>query len=123
MTQKEREGLKRLAEAVGELRAPWKVREGTAVDFDGESGIAVDEDCLCVCDVWGERLDIAEFIAALNPSVVLDILAENQRMGELLTKAMEALQSCYDVNDWPANGDTSQDRAADAIESFLADHP
>ena len=35
-------------------------------------------------------------------------------------EALEALQSCYDVTEWPANGQTKQDAAIQHLRAALA---
>jgi hypothetical protein len=39
---------------------------------------------------------------------------------ELMQLALDALEWCYDVTEWPANGDSAQDKAIDALRTRLA---
>lgn len=39
---------------------------------------------------------------------------------ELIQMALEALEWCYDVTEWPANGDSAQDKAIEALRARLA---
>ena len=51
------------------------------------------------------------------------IKADSQRMEVMaaaLVEARSALKWCYNVTDWPADGDTEQDRAIKAIDEALS---
>ena len=39
---------------------------------------------------------------------------------ELMQMALDALEWCYDVTEWPASGKTPQDRAIEALRARLA---
>ena len=39
---------------------------------------------------------------------------------ELMQQALDALEWCYDVTEWPANGKSAQDKAIEALRARLA---
>lgn len=39
---------------------------------------------------------------------------------ELMQMALDALEWCYDVTEWPANGESAQDKAIEALRARLA---
>ena len=39
---------------------------------------------------------------------------------ELMQQALDALEWCYDVTEWPASGESAQDKAIDALRARLA---
>jgi hypothetical protein len=39
---------------------------------------------------------------------------------ELMQMALDALEWCYDVTEWPANGGSAQDKAIEALRARLA---
>jgi N-dimethylarginine dimethylaminohydrolase len=39
---------------------------------------------------------------------------------ELMQMALDALEWCYDVTEWPANGESTQDKAIEALRDRLA---
>lgn len=51
---------------------------------------------------------------------VSHLIAENAKLREVCTVARDALETCYDVTEWPANGRTRQNKAIDAIDAALA---
>ena len=86
MAQKSRDELKRLAEEVKK----------------------------CTPGTYGEAKAWEEFVDIATPDAVLDLLAERQRMRELLTRVDRACREYVDQSD---------DKVFDEIESFLAEHP
>jgi len=54
--------------------------------------------------------------------LVKELQAKEQQIGRLLTagaKAVWALESSYDVNEWPTNGETAQDKAAASLRAAM----
>lgn len=62
---------------------------------------------------------IAETIEAARRDPGLT--AEVERLREALLKACEALENCYDVTAWPANGASLQDEALHAARAALGE--
>lgn len=96
---------------------PWEVKPVDSLDFrrPGEDG-AKD---LCIVAANG-----------ICPGIVWDYLKEGEAnarlfaaapdMIEALREAEEALRSCYQVADYPANGKSTQDMALRTVRDAIA---
>lgn len=96
MTKEERERLRELA--MNATPGPWTCRiDLTPEDYGGEypSGVAEVPEMLAAETGDGDRPNIAnaEFVAAANPAVVLELLDEVERLREITTLFAETAEA------------------------------
>lgn len=66
--------------------------------------------------------DLPKMVARWNARpALLSVQERLEKAEELLAQCAEACERSYNVNDWPANGDTIQDHAAAAARAFLTE--
>jgi hypothetical protein len=63
---------------------------------------------------------VAESLTEEDRAFVLRACNSCDQLVAALREAKQALASCYNVTDWPANGHSSQDAAIATIEAALA---
>jgi hypothetical protein len=59
-----------------------------------------------------------EYLKTKGDAIVRACNSHDQLVAAL-RKAEEALESCYNITDWPADGTTSQDQALSAVRAAL----
>lgn len=52
-------------------------------------------------------------------ALVAQLWDEREQNRTVMEQALEALERCYDVNDWPANGTSKQDSAITSLKQAL----